>query len=253
MINPMDLTGKKFLVTGASAGIGKETAIHLSRLGASVILLARNIEELEKTMGQMEGSEHSFFSFDLTNIEDIEKCICRIVAQSGRFNGLVHCAGVAPMRGLQMTTYEFVHKVMLINFYSFLELVRVGAKKGNYVTEGASFVGISSVMSKQGEKGRSAYCASKGAMDSSIHALAKELAGKNIRINSIAPGFIGTELYTDYNAIVESTEAEKALFLRQYLGLGRANNIANAVAFLLSDASNFITGSNMVVDGGYLS
>ena len=252
MTNPMDLTGKIILVTGASSGIGKSTAIHLSKLGAQVIIVSRNVEKLQNTLLQMDGLKHSIYPFDLKNIDQIEDLIEKIVSQEDKLNGFVHCAGVQDMRPLQMTKYSFIHDIMLTNLYAFIELSRVIAKKNNH-TENASFVAISSVRSYRGEKSITAYCASKGALDSAIRAMAKELAIKHIRINSVVPGFIKTEMVDAY---IESTgyeEFNKNVLANQYLGLGDTIDVANAVAYLLSDASKLITGTGLIVDGGYLS
>lgn len=252
MINPLDLTGKTILVTGSSSGIGRATAIHLSRLGAKLILIARNEKRLKETLARMEGEGHSIYPFDLKNINGIAQLVDTIVKEQGKLHGLVHCAGIGTMRPLQMTTYDFLHDMLLINFYAFIELVRTIAKKNNHA-DVSSLVAISSVMSRRGEKSIIAYCASKGALDSAIRALAKELASKNIRINSVVPGVIGTEMAVESMDTAGKEEFERNVLASQYLGLGESIDVANAVAFLLSDASKFITGTGLVVDGGYLS
>ena len=252
MINPLDLSGENVLVTGASSGIGRETAIHLSKLGAQVILVSRNEEKLRATLSQMEGDHHSIYAFDLKEIDHIEGLIEKIANQQGKLNGLVHCAGIGDMRPLQMTKYDFIHDMMLLNFYAFIELCRVIAKKNNHA-EPSSFVAISSVRSYRGDKSMVAYCASKGALDSAIRAMAKELAAKNIRVNSIVPGFIKTEMVDAYIEEAGDEEFQKNVLDHQYLGLGDPVDIANAAAYLLSDASKFVTGTGLIIDGGYLS
>ncbi|WP_169087687.1 SDR family NAD(P)-dependent oxidoreductase [Paenibacillus sp. PL91] len=251
MVNPMDLTGKRILVTGASSGIGRAVAIQLSKLGAIVALVARSSQRLQETLEQMEGTGHQIFPFDLTDIDGIEGWIKKTVSEFGSFNGLAHCAGIGPMRPLQMTNFAFLNNVMTINFYAFIEIVRMMSRK-KYYEEGASFVAISSIMSKQGDKTTTAYCASKGALDSSIRPLAKELALKKIRVNSVIPGFIRTNMYTQYADTTGESE-ENQIISRQYLGIGEPTDVANAIAYLLSDASKFITGTGLAVDGGYLS
>src|SRR5665648_22091 len=123
MINPMDLTGKHILITGASLGIGRATAEHLSKLGAKLSLVARIIEKLEETLSNLEGDGHFIYPADLKEIDGIGNLIDRIVKDSGVIDGLVHCAGIATMRPLNMTTYNFLHDMMSINYYSFIELV----------------------------------------------------------------------------------------------------------------------------------
>jgi NAD(P)-dependent dehydrogenase (short-subunit alcohol dehydrogenase family) len=252
MINPMDLTGKHIIVTGASQGIGKETALHIAKLGAKVSLIARSEDKLQSVKVIMEGTENRIFPFDLKNISGIEELIKNIVAENGPADGLVHCAGIATMRPLQMTKYDFLHDMMLLNFYSFAELARCISKKTNYAP-GCSIVAISSVAARNGLKSKLAYCSSKSALEGAVRSLAAELADKKIRVNCVLPGFIRTEMFDDFINSTGMENFEKNVLSRQYLGVGETADVANAVAFLLGDASKFITGTGMAVDGGYLS
>lgn len=135
---------------------------------------------------------------------------------------------------------------------SFIELVRVASKKKNH-EERASFLVVSSAASVKGDKAKTAYCASKGALDSAVRAMAKELATKNIRVNTVVPGILKTDMYNLYLKYAGEEGFEKNVLAYQYLGLGEPLDVANAIAFLLSDASKFITGTGFVVEGGYLS
>lgn len=252
MINPMDLTGKHIIVTGASQGIGKETAVHIAKLGAKVSLIARTEDKLKAVTEAMEGAGHSSFPYDLKNIDGIEELVKNIVANQGPADGLVHCAGIANMRPLQMTKYDFLHDMMLLNFYSFAELTRCISKKTNF-TPGCSIVAISSVAARNGLKTKLAYCSSKSAVEGAVRSLAAELAEKKIRVNSIVPGFIRTEMFDDFINSTGLENFEKNVLSRQYMGVGDTTDIANAAAFLLSDASKFTTGTGLIVDGGYLS
>jgi len=252
MINPMDLSGKIILVTGASSGIGRASAVQLSRLGGKVVLVARSEEKLNETLGMMEGEGHAIYSFDLSQIDKIEGLIKQIIQENGVLNGLVHCAGIAPLRPLGLTKGDFLHNVMLINFYSFVELVRCVSKKRNYAA-GASLIGISSVASKMGDKSKIAYCASKAALDSAVRCMAKELAEKSIRVNTVMPGWVKTEMYTDYMAEQGDAPDAKKILARQYIGIVETEEIANAIAYLLCDSAKTITGSSFLVDGGFLS
>ncbi len=252
MINPMDLTGKHIIVTGASSGIGKETAQQIAKLGAKASLISRSEDKLKLVKAVLEGTGHNIFPFDLKNISGIEGLIKNIVEKQGPADGLAHCAGVGDMRPLQVTNFDFIHEIMLINFYSFIELTRTISKKRNY-NENTSIVVVSSAASKKGDKSKTAYCASKGALDSSIRSIAKELATKRIRVNSVLPGFLKTEMYDLYLENVGKDSFEKNVLSHQYYGMGEPIDAANAIAFLLSDASKFITGTGLIVDGGYLS
>lgn len=252
VINPMDLTGKHILITGASSGMGKATAIHLSKLGAKLSLIARDEERLKDTLNQLDGEGHFMYLVDLKDIQKIENLIGEIVDISGPLDGLSHCAGIATMRPLSMTNQEFLHDMMLINFYSFIELIRCASKKNRF-NKGASFIGMSSIGSKYGDKSKTGYCASKAAMDSAVRCMAKELAYKEIRVNTVVAGLIKTDMYDSF---IE-TAGEESLALNvstnQYFGIGKPIDVANAIAYLLSDASKFVTGTGFVVDGGFLS
>ncbi|MDA3885153.1 MAG: SDR family NAD(P)-dependent oxidoreductase [Candidatus Delongbacteria bacterium] len=248
MINPIDLTGKTILVTGASSGIGRETSVHLSKLGANIIMIARNIDNLKGTLSRMEGKAHKIYSYDLKKIEGIETLVQNIVDLNGPLNGFVHCAGISIMRPVKLIKYDFLHEMMLINFYSFVELVRCLSKKSKS-KEGASFLGISSVAANKGNKSQGAYSASKAALDSIIKPMAKELSNRKIRVNTILFGMIKTEMYKGFL----EQGGDTTVWNDQYMGIGETIDAANAIAFLLSDASKFITGTGLVVDGGYLS
>ena len=250
MINPLDLTGKSILITGASAGIGKETAILLSKLGAKVILLDINDEGLKEVFSYLEGSDHHYFRYDLSDLDGIEQKVKEIVSICGAFDGFVNCVGIRCRRPLSMITPKVLNEIMSINLGSFIELVRCITKKKNF-NEGLSIVGISSISSQKGGISVTAYAASKGAMDSAVRCLAKELAPKKIRLNTVVPAQINTPAYTEM--LKMNGGAEDLTLARQYLGLGEPSDVANAIAFLLSNSSRFITGSAIPVDGGFLS
>ncbi|WP_292594702.1 SDR family NAD(P)-dependent oxidoreductase [Mesotoga sp. UBA5847] len=251
MVNPPLLRGKTILITGASSGIGRATAVHSSKLGARVVMIARNEEKLQAVLEELEGKDHKWYSYDLKGIEGIEGLIKTVVNENGPLNGFVHSAGVSLMRPLKMTTYDFIHEMMLINFYSFVEIVRYLSKKGRY-REGMSIVGMSSVSSIRGFKSKTAYSASKAAMDGAIRSMAKELGDKKIRINSIVAGFVKTEMFDRFAERTGSTESDNQ-FSAYCLGLGEPYDVANAVAFLLSDESRIITGTGLVIDSGATS
>jgi NAD(P)-dependent dehydrogenase (short-subunit alcohol dehydrogenase family) len=246
----MDLSGKNILVTGASSGIGRNTAILLSKLGANVIMAARNEEKLKETYNELEAGNHSYHLIDLNNLDEIEGMIDKICCEGQKLNGIVHSAGISKTVPLQYLKLDDLKSIMTINLYSFLELVKHFSKR-KYSDNGGSIVAISSLSSKVGARGLTAYCASKGALDSAIRSMALELAGKNIRINSIAPGMIKTQIYDGLADIVNNSSFETDLKKRQILGLGKPEDVAYTAAFLLSDSSKFITGTSVIVDGGY--
>jgi NAD(P)-dependent dehydrogenase (short-subunit alcohol dehydrogenase family) len=251
--NLIDLSSKHILVTGASRGIGRAVAVQLGQLGAKVSLVARNSAGLEETLSMMDGDGHSIYRLDLRDTASIEPLVREVVSEGGSLSGLVHAAGLGTKRPLIMASPEFVHEMMLVNLYSFIELARAFSKKNNHEAS-ASIVGISSVAGVvPGGKSMVAYCASKSAMDGAMRALAVELSGKGIRVNTVAPGFIRTAMIEEYVDLVGQEAFERNVLSRQYLGVGEPSDVASAVAYLLSDAARFITGTTLVVDGGYLS
>ena len=247
MHNPMSLYNKHVLVAGASSGIGRETAILASMMGAKVDIIARREEKLMETLSQMEGQAHAY-SFDLTDLEGIEHLIQRIVTENGALDGMIFAAGIGSFRTLKMTKPVFMHNMMQTNFYPFMESVRVFTKKGNY-NKGASIVGVSSVAAFRGDRSQSAYAASKAALSAVVHPIAKEIAGLGMRINAVAFGAIHTDMYENFLQFGGNEDTWR----NQYLGIGTVKDAANVLCFLLSDASALITGSTLYADGGYLS
>lgn len=249
MINPMTLEGKHIIVTGASAGIGRAVCIQASKLGAKVSLIARNEERLAETVSMMEGEGHAWYSYDLNEIDGIDALIAGIVEQNGTIDGMVHCAGLGINRPLKLAKPEFVEQMTKLHYFAFVELLRAAAsrKRSN---EGASLIGISSVAAAHGNKTQGAYSAAKGAMNAVVHAFAKELAPRGIRINTIAFGMVDTDMYKGF---LESGGNNEELLQDQYLGIIPPEYAGNAVCFLLSDASRYMTGGTMNYDGGDLS
>lgn len=249
MINPMALNGKHIVVTGASSGIGRAVCIQASKLGAKVSLIARNEERLAETVSMMEGAGHAVFSKDLKDIAGIDALIAEIVENNGVIDGLVHCAGLGINRPLKLAKPEFVTEMMQLHYFAFVELMRSAAsrKRSN---EGASFIGISSVAALHGNKTQGAYSAAKGAMNAVVHAFAKELAPRQIRVNTIAFGMVDTDMYKGF---IESGGNNEELLQDQYLGIIPPEYAGNAVCFLLSDAAKYMTGGTMCYDAGDLS
>ena len=253
MINLIELNGKKIIITGASSGIGREIAVLTSMLGAQLILIARNTERLENVISRLEGTNHKYYSYDLSDIDGIELLIKTIINDNGPVDGFVHSAGISGSRPLHMLKPKNMNDVMDINFNSFVEIIRCLSKRNN-LKPNASIVGISSVAGQQGNISKTAYCASKAAMDASVRCIAKELAKNGVRANTVAPGLTDTPIFKRFldNSGNDSKDAQMVLE-RQYLGLISPQNVANTVAFLLSDASKFITGQVISIDSGRLS
>ncbi len=253
MYDLVNLNNKQIIVTGASSGIGKETVKLLDRLGAKTILIARREEKLKNVISDLQNNESCYYSTDLSQLDVIEELVKRIVSEHGPLDGFVHSAGVSSSRPLKTIKPDVLHKVMAINFYSFVEFVRCISVKKRFSENGCNIVGISSVASMRGNSSKTAYSASKAAMDAAVRCMAKELANKKFRVNTVAPGLIETDMYNAFLDKGESSKDAERVMAKQYLGVGKPIDVANLTAFLLSDASCFITGATIGVEGGRLA
>lgn len=247
--NPLDLNGRLILVTGASSGLGRATAVLLSRLDARLIVVGRNQERLSETTSALEGGPHIAEQFDLAQAEQIPKWMKGLTAQHGALSGLAHLAGVHSARPLKVLDPTHFEEVLRTNVVSASQLVR-GLRQVGCAAKPASAVLVASVTGLVGASGVAAYSASKGAVIALGRSLALELAPEKIRVNVLAPGFVETEMTERLRAMLTS-EQYAAVEAMHPLGIGRPEDVAHAVAYLLSDASKWVTGSTLVVDGGY--
>ena len=245
------LTGRRILVTGASSGIGRSTAIILSKLGAAITAIGRDSLRLAETMSQLSGDEHFSATWDLEDTDAIPQRLKQLAEQSGPLSGVVHSAGVQFTKPIQLFRKTDFNKCMTVNVEAALALTR-GYRQCGVNDRGGSLVLISSVMAHAGQPGLSIYSASKGALSSTTRSLAMELSRENIRVNCVAPGVVETEMTAALRDALPA-EAMNAIESRHPLGIGTPDDIANACGFLLSPAARWITGTTLVVDGGYLS
>ena len=247
----LDLDGKLILVTGASSGIGRAVAIHVSELGGKPILLGRSRAELELTAELLAGSS-SVCVADLANNGQISHLATALVEEDGPIDGLVHCAGVQARMALPGVTRDFFDAAMSINLYAFVELLRAFSKNGSF-NPGASMVAISSVASQLGRPGGTVYGASKSALESAVRSLAHELSPKGIRVNCVSPGIVRTPFTENLLSKIGASEQLQAYVSRQYLGILEPKDVASVVCFLLTNQSKFVTGAAIPVDGGLLT
>lgn len=243
--NPFSLSGKTVLVTGASSGIGQETAIQCSKLGAKVIITARNEERLKETMSQLEGDGHQMIMAELTSQVDAEK----LVEDIGSLNGVVLCAGKGMILPFVFSTKDKYQDIFDINYFAPIELLRLLIKKKKLAKE-ASVVFVSSVGGNAVfAPGTGVYGASKAAMNSTMKFCAVELAPKKIRVNSVNPGRVNTKLIQNGAISEEQQQLDIERYpLKRY---GEPEDVAFSIIYLLSDASSWITGTSLIVDGGF--
>lgn len=249
MFNPFTLENKTILVTGASSGIGRQCAIDCSKMGAKVVLVARNEERLNETLSNMVGEGHLVCPYDLNNLDGIKDLVAGVVSSIGKLDGFIHSAGVEVTKPLQLLTVDDYETVFRVNSLSVFEFIHQLASIKN-MNKGGSIVLIASISGVIGRGSVSAYSASKGAIISACRSMSLEFAKKQIRVNCISPGTVLTPLMQSF---LDSLDEEKrAKRIEGFpLGLGETSDISNACIYLLSDASRWVTGQNLIVDGGY--
>lgn len=243
--NPFSLAGKKILITGASSGIGRSTAIECSKMGASVYITGRNNERLIETLSQMSGNDNHAIQADLTRSEDITS----LLSEMPILDGCVNNAGIVKPLTVQFISNEAINEIFLINTFAPIvimqKLVRLKkiAKSGSIVfTSSISGLSCSYI-------GESLYSASKSAINGFVKGAALELSSRGIRVNCVNPGMIENNILKQGQITEEQLEEDKKRYpLKRY---GKPEEVAYAIIYLLSDASKWTTGSNLVVDGGF--
>lgn len=242
--NPFSLEGKTILVTGASSGIGQASAIEASKLGANVIVCGRNKERLEQTLNRLEGDNNSCFEGDLLEQDVVE----RLVKEVPVLDGVVLSAGKGLTLPFPFCTREKFDDIFNINFFSPVELLRLLTKKKK-LNQNSSVVIIVSIGGTHVHSvGNSIYGASKSALQSIVNFTAMELAPKKIRVNGICPGMVNTPLIRRGTLTEEQLQADMDRYpLKRY---GEPQDIAFGAIYLLSDASSWVTGTSLIIDGG---
>lgn len=241
--NPFTLERKTILVTGASSGIGRGVAIACSKMGATVILSGRNQTRLEATLSELYGNGHKIAIADLTDRESVTK----MVASLPVLDGIVHCAGIGQRVLCKTVTEQDVDAVLDSNFKAPV-LLQTELLKHKKINKGGSVVFIASISTWSPSIGNAFYSASKGAIVSYANCLALELAPRKVRVNCISPAMVWTDLILQAGVDEEQLKADEQKYpLKRY---GTPEDVANLAIYMLSDASTWMTGSNVKLSGG---
>lgn len=233
------------LITGAGSGIGQATAIKLAELGAQLILVDFSQRGLEETLANIDG-EHIVLCLDLSIGESFDSIESMLKEKEVKLCGIVHCAGISSRKPLNVLTKEGFSKVMDVNFFSFVELVKRFTKK-KYFNDGGSIVVMSSISSIKGYKAKTEYCVSKASVDSFVRCAALELAPRAIRINSVMAAEVLTPLG------LKARKLNASLGVKEFeapLGPSEPEEVANTIIFLISNVTKTITGTSVLIDGG---
>ena len=251
MWNPFDFTGKRFVIAGATSGMGKATAIKLSQQGAEVCLIGRSQDKLNQIQNELSESKCKCYVKDFSEFGGFQEIFDDIVADGKKIDGLVYCAGIAKIIPLNILSYKSLDESMRVNLYAFVETLRLFSKN-KYHEKKASAVAISSIAAEYPGKCQNVYSASKAALNIMVQSLAMELVEKEIRVNTIMPASTNTQMLIDANENRGKENVDQEL-KKQLLGLEEPEDIADIIMFLLCDASRKITGRAIYADAGYLN
>lgn len=245
-----DFTGNRYVVTGASSGMGRQVTLDLAQAGAGVLAIGRNSERLQKVK-DLYPTRIFTSSLDVCDKNALEAAVSDFVIEHGKLNGSVHAAGIVDVTPLRVYDEESARRMMDTTFGAGVHLVQL-VVKSKYGTKDSSHVRFSSVDAIAANKSKFAYAAAKAAVNSAVRSIAKEIAPKGQRINSILPGWVDTPMTIFFGG--EKKVGNSSNFVsEELLGAGKPEDVSGAVLFLLSDKARWITGTNMVVDGGYLA
>lgn len=244
-MNPFSLEGKTVLVTGASSGLGRQTAITASQMGARVMITGRDTARLRETLDLLEGVGHQQFIADLTIQQDIDT----LVASLPELNGVVFSTGISDLSPARYITAAVIEKTFSISFNASVLLTAALLAKKRIAKKNGSLVFISSISTRYPFVGGAMYISAKSAIEAYARVLALELAPKGIRVNCVAPAFVRSPML-DQTASNYSQQAVDMIEARQILGLGDPEDVANTIVYFLSDASKWVSATNLILGGG---
>lgn len=246
----VDFQGKVVAVSGASSGIGQSVAVALGRHGAKLILIGRNGDRLEETSQQLGSVKNWVVQVDLERHEEIAPAILNVMKKSGPLYGLCHSAGLVEMLPLGSSKVDRIRPMFDVNLFAGIELARVICRRDVMEPGGGSILFLSSIYGIVGKPGEIGYSATKGAITAAARSMAVELAKRKIRVNTMSPGLVRTEM-TRKALSALSDEQVKDIEKSHLLGTGTPEDVARVAAFLLAPQSSWITGADFVIDGGY--
>lgn len=250
MMNYFDFSGKTYLVTGASSGLGRIVSEKIADCGANLLITGRSLERLIETKDILTGEGHAVYVKNLMD-EDYTDMFDFAKENMGKLDGIIHCAGIAPVLPVSALTRKRAEECMATNLFSLIELVRLFSQK-KYRSDKGNVVAVSSVSALYPDKCQTIYAASKAALNTAVQGMALELVKSGIRINSIIPGSMGTAM-TEKAISEMGLENTEKKFSKQILGITLPEDVANVILFLLSEMSAAITGRAIFTDGGYIN
>lgn len=245
----VDFQGRWIVLSGASSDIGARIANTLAEHNAKLILLGRDAAALDRVVAQLPGEGHAGVVIDLGDTDTINATLKSRFSGFAPIYGLCHCAGVVQTRPLASSAPAILQQQMDLNLIAGVELSRLVANRTLGQPGEGSIVFISSVYAHVGAPGQIGYCASKGAVNAAVRAMATELAPRNIKVNAVSPGFIRTDMTTQQARL--SGEQIQAIIDKHPLGEGHPDDVSRAVLFLLDPGNRWMTGTDLRVDGGY--
>lgn len=246
----IDFGGRWVVLTGASSGIGRAIAVELARRSARVLLIGRNETRLKETEAQLPPNAGRVVVQDLRQTDALMPLVQDHAREHGRIYGLCYCSGVVETRPLASFRAEGFREMMDVNVTAGLELSRAVCRRDVMTTDGGALLFIASIYGAVGMPGQMAYSATKGALQSAARSLAIELARRRIRVNTLSPGLVRTPM-TDAAFSLLSKEQVHELEAAHPLGTGTPDDVARAATFLLAPENGWITGTDLVIDGGY--
>jgi len=244
------LAGQRFLVTGASSGLGLAVGHLLARCGATVFGVGRNPERLQAAVASWPGSSHQACIQDLAGADEVAVFTKSLAETHGALNGIFHAAGNELLRPIRLSKQAQFDEAFGSAFFAAAGLSRAAAQKGVLV-DGGGLLFMSSVAASAGKVGMAAYSASRAAVEGMVRSLACEFAPRGIRVNALAAGAVQTPMH-DRITLGAAPDVVEAYASSHLLGFGKTDDIANAAVFLLGPGGRWITGTTQVVDGGYL-